>query len=474
MDIFPIVMAGGSGTRLWPLSRKNFPKQFLKLQGERSLLQQTMSRVNLLPHQQTIIVSNQDHYFLCQEQLGSLNEKINYLLEPCARNTAPAMAVAAFYLQHHANSDALMLVLPSDHFFGDEKAWCADMRRGLKTAFEEDAIVTFGIKPRGPKTGYGYIEAGEAHRNDTFQVANFREKPDEKTAQAFIDSGQFYWNSGMFACKASVYLAELESLAPDIYDACKRAFSNGHHANDFLRLDEHALSNCRSESVDYAVMEKTQKALVLPIDVAWSDLGCWTAVLEANQVDENGNALSGHVMTKDSKDCLISSDHALVTTLGIENQIIVATQDAVLVADKKYSQQVKDIVNNLGEHHRQLADDHLKMSRPWGYYEVLAEGETFKVKRLMVKPGATLSLQRHQHRAEHWVVVSGVASIVNDDKTLCLKANQSTYIPKKTLHRLANKADTPLFVIEVQSGDYLGEDDIERFDDAYHRVVQES
>lgn len=474
MDIFPIVMAGGSGTRLWPLSRKNFPKQFLKLQGEYSLLQQTMSRVNQLPHEQTLIVSNQDHYFLCQEQLGEFNEKINYLLEPCARNTAPAMAFAAFYLQQHASPDALMLVLPSDHWFGDEKAWCEDMNKGLKVAFEESAIVTFGIKPDSPKTGYGYIEAGEPSIHGAFNVQCFREKPDTQTAQSFVESGRFYWNSGMFACKASVYLTELEKHAPDIFKICKLAFDKGYVANDFLRLDQQVLSDCRSESVDYAVMEKTQKALVLPIDVSWSDLGCWTAVAEANQLDENGNALSGQVMVKDSKDCLISSDHALVTTLGIENQIIVATQDAVLVADKKYSQQVKDIVNSLGERHSQLADDHMKVSRPWGYYEVLAEGETFKVKRLMVKSGATLSLQRHQHRAEHWVVVSGIATVINGDTSLELKANQSTYIPKKTMHRLANKSACDLFVIEVQSGDYLGEDDIERFDDAYHRVAQKT
>jgi mannose-1-phosphate guanylyltransferase / mannose-6-phosphate isomerase len=471
-EIYPIILAGGSGTRLWPLSRKNFPKQFLKLQSETSLLQQTMQRVLALSPNQSMVVSNEAHYFLCQEQLLSFNANLTYLLEPCARNTAPAMACAAHFLAKQGKQDAVMLLLPSDHWIADESAWSKAMQAGVQAAMDTSSIVTFGIKPDSPKTGYGYIEAGENLNNKVHDVVSFREKPDQETAQGFLDSGNYFWNSGMFACKVGVFLDELKRHTPDIHDAAKQAVDLGQPANDFLRLDHDILAKCRSESIDYAVMERTEKASIIPIDIQWSDLGCWTSVAEANELDENGNALSGNVIAKDSKNCLISSEDTLVSTLGIQDQIIVATGDAILVADKRYSQQVKDIVNSLSEQNRQLADDHLKVSRPWGFYEILAEGPTFKVKRLMVKPGAKLSLQMHQHRAEHWVVVSGSAEVVNGDQMMTLKANQSTYIPQQTRHRLSNPGTEPLYVIEVQSGAYLGEDDIQRFDDVYHREVE--
>lgn len=468
-DIFPVILAGGSGTRLWPLSRKNFPKQFLRLQSETTLLQQTMQRVMGLPFKQTLIISNEAHYFICKEQLQSYQTTPTYLLEPVARNTAPAIACAAHFLAATAGRDALMLILPSDHRITDEKAWAHAMLAGIEAASKADALVTFGINPDSPKTGYGYIEADQKLSEQVMKVKGFREKPDEDTATQFIAQGNFFWNSGMFACQAGVWLDELQHFAPDIYQHAAKAVTDGQTIHDCLRLDTASLEQCRSESIDYAVMEKTQKAVVIPIDIQWSDLGCWSAVAESNQQDTNGNALHGNVIAKDSQNCLISSEDMLVTTLGIHDQIIVATADAVLVADKRYSQQVKELVSALGDKNKQLANDHRNVSRPWGYFEVLAEGGTFKVKRLMVKPGAQLSLQMHQHRTEHWVVVEGIAEVVNDTQTMRLTANQSTYIPKKTLHRLSNPGNEPLYVIEVQSGHYLGEDDIERFDDVYQR-----
>lgn len=480
---FPVILAGGSGTRLWPLSRKNFPKQFLHLQGSSSLLQQTMKRSLALPQAKTLLVSNEAHYFLCQEQLQAFASQITYLLEPSARNTAPAIASAAHYLHTIAGPEAVMLILPSDHWIADDNAWYEAMLKGAEFAATESAIVTFGITPTTAKTGYGYIEAINTPIAEhlAFNIPNasvlnvnrFCEKPDVQLAEKFIASGNHYWNSGMFVCQVGTYLDELRLHAPDIFQHTEQAVLKAYDGHDYIRLDASAYGSCRDESIDYAVMEKTKKAVVIPVEMQWSDLGCWTSVAEANDLDEHGNALHGKVIVKDSKNCLITSEETLVTTLGIENQIIVVTPDAVLVADKRYSQQVKEIVKTLGSEHAKLADEHQRASRPWGYYEVLAEGPTFKVKRLMVKPGARLSLQMHEHRAEHWVVVDGEAEVINDDQLIYLSVNQSTYIPKKTRHRLSNTGTKPLYVIEVQSGSYLGEDDITRFDDIYQRQTIE-
>ena len=467
--IIPIILAGGSGTRLWPLSRKNFPKQFLCLQGDNSLLQQTLERVQQLPCEQALVVSNDAHYFLCQEQLEAFKTPaITYLLEPCVRNTAPAIAAAAYFLKNNLAPDAVMLILPSDHWIADNKAWQETMMAGCEYAKNHDAIVTFGITPDSPKTAYGYIEAA-ATKAPIQQVVRFREKPSLEEATAFIEQGNYFWNSGMFACRVEVYLKELQEHAGDIAVHAEQAVQAAHQHNDFFRLDQTLFSQCRSESIDYAIMEKTNKTVVIPTNIPWSDLGCWTAVAEARKLDEKGNAIEGNVIARDSENCLISSTGTLVTTLGIQNQIIVATGDAILIADKKYSQQVKELVNTLTTNHPGLAEDHQRVARPWGYYEILAEGPVFKVKRLMVKPGAKLSLQMHKHRAEHWVVVGGIAEVVNGDRIFPLNVNQSTFIPQQTKHRLSNPGSEPLYIIEVQSGYYLGEDDIQRFDDLYQR-----
>ncbi|MCH9715724.1 MAG: mannose-1-phosphate guanylyltransferase/mannose-6-phosphate isomerase [Gammaproteobacteria bacterium] len=469
MNVFPVILAGGSGTRLWPLSRKDFPKQFLSLHGNASLLQQTVMRASKMAHDNMLVVSNAAHYFLCQDQLQATHPDLTYLLEPCARNTAPALACAAHHVLHAAGESGVLLVLPSDHFIEDEVMWRAGMQRAIDFVTKTPAMVTFGIKPTSPKTGYGYIDRGASCDDGVYQITQFREKPSIEIAESCMNSGLSYWNSGMFVCRATTYLEELSRHAPDILEESKAAYEKANQQHDYFRLDEAGFSACRSESIDYAVMEKTTRAVVVPMDIAWNDLGCWTAVAETNASDGNDNVLQGKAIAEQSKRCLIRSEHALVTALGIQDQIIVATRDAVLVADKKYAQQVKTLVASLDDEHQLLAEAHTCTQRPWGEFEVLAEGDAFKVKRLMLKPGAKISLQTHEQRAEHWVVVSGEAEVVNGEDIFRLQVNQSTYIAPKTMHRLSNPGDVPLYVIEVQSGAYLGEDDIKRYDDVYAR-----
>lgn len=470
----PVILAGGSGTRLWPLSRKNFPKQFLQLHGKDSLLQSSIRRLEQSAAKEALIVCNEAHYFLCQEQLEHSSLNIQYLLEPVARNTAPAIALAALHLQKTHGKNVTLVVLPSDHWIGEHELWQQAITKAAERATTEGRLITFGIRPDSPKTGYGYIEGAPVDAAGFAKVLSFREKPDAETAQHFLQSGQYFWNSGMFAFRADSYLHALKQHAADIYDQCVLSASESQHQQNYLRIDEARFSACRSESIDYAIMEHTADAEVLPINIPWSDLGCWNSVADIQDKDADGNTLLGPVVAKDSKNCHVSSTNTLVTAIGLQDSIVVATEDAILVADKAYSQQVKDMVASLQQQHDALTHDHKCVSRPWGSYEVLAEGLAFKVKRLMVKPGAKLSLQRHQHRAEHWVVVGGIADVTLGEEHMRLLPNQSTYISPRTIHRLANPGKEPLFVIEVQTGSYLGEDDIERIEDVYHRVVRQA
>ncbi len=472
MNVFPVILAGGSGTRLWPLSRKDFPKQFLQLHGERSLLQQTVKRAAKLAAKEMLVVSNEAHYFLCQDQLKAQHFNLTYLLEPCPRNTAPAIACAAHHVLNTVGKDGILVILPSDHWIQDDELWCNAMQSAIDFVTDTPAMVTFGIKPTSPKTGYGYIDLGDTSGQGIYQVARFREKPTREVAEQCIQTGKSYWNSGMFVCRATTYLEELSAFEPALFKASEAAYQKAVSQSDYFRLDANAFADCRAESIDYAVMEKTSRAVVAPIDMPWNDLGCWASVAETNIADDKGNVLQGKVLAEKSEGCLISSDATLVTALGVRDQIIVATRDAVLVADKQYAQEVKNLVASFKAEHQPLAETHTCSQRPWGTFEILAEGDGFKVKRLMLKPGAKISLQKHQKRAEHWVVVAGVAEVVNGEKTFKLDVNQSTYIAPHTLHRLSNPGNAPLYVIEVQSGTYLGEDDITRYDDIYARAVQ--
>jgi len=472
MQVFPVILAGGSGTRLWPLSRKSYPKQFLELHGEHSLLQHTLLRALNISKDNILIVGNEAHYFLCQEQLQSMHDKLTYLLEPCPRNTAPAIAMSAHHIVNALGEDGVLVVLPSDHWIEDEEAWAKAIQSAVEFVGTEAAVVTFGIKPQSPKTGYGYIDVGSETSEGIFQIEQFREKPVLEVAEACVASGKSYWNSGMFVMRATTYLQELKQFEPEMYALTEKAYQDAVHQHDYIRLDEASFSKCRNESIDYAIMEKTTKAALVPMNINWNDLGSWSAVAETNEADAAGNVLKGNAKAEKSEGCLISSDSALVTALGVKDQIIVATKDAVLVADKSYAEQVKDVVNALQDEHQSLAETHIYTHRPWGGFEVLADGEAFKVKRLMLKPGAKISLQRHEHRAEHWVVVKGIAEVQNGEDVFKLVVNQSTYIAPKTMHRLSNPGDELLFVIEVQSGAYLGEDDITRYEDIYARKTE--
>lgn len=464
--IVPVILAGGSGTRLWPLSRESYPKQFCKIIGEQSLFQQTVLRAQAINDVAApVIVTNESYYFICQDQLREIGIfDATYILEPCARNTAAAIALAAHTLAY----DAIMLVMPSDHLIKDELYFASIIEKST-VIVRQGKLVTLGIKPVSAQTGYGYIEQGTSVWQDIFVVKRFVEKPDEVTAKAYVAAGNYYWNSGIFVFAAGVYLAELDHYARDIAQSVRLAYQHATQQADFLRVPDALFAAVRSESIDYAVMEQTDNAVMIPFENYWNDLGSWAAVAESSQSDTDNNVINGPVVAEHTKNCMINTDKQLVTTIGLENIIVIATADAVLVADKNYAQTVKDIVNQLRAQNNAVADTHKKAYRPWGYFEQLACGENYQVKHLMVKPGARLSLQMHQHRAEHWVVVSGIADVINGERSFQLSENQSTYIEKKAKHRLSNTSDQPLHIIEVQSGHYLGEDDITRFDDVYAR-----
>jgi mannose-1-phosphate guanylyltransferase/mannose-6-phosphate isomerase len=453
------------------MSRRLLPKQFLPLVSERSLLQDTVMRLQGVQSAHApIVVSNSEHRFLVAEQLREIEVKPDVqVLEPVGRNTAPAVAVAALHAQSR-QPDACLFVLPSDQLIQDVPTFHAAIATALPLAVG-GSLVTFGITPRGPVTGYGYIERGEPilGSNGSFRVSRFVEKPDQETARRYVSSGRFFWNSGMFVFQARRYLEELQRFRPDVATAAKAAWEAGTRDLDFLRLDSAAFKACPADSVDYAVMERTSAAVMVQADIGWSDVGSWAALWETGKKDEKGNVAHGDVDLLDAKGCYVRAESRLVSVLGAMDLVIVETDDAVLVADMARSQEVKEVVDMLDRKARTEHVSHSRVYRPWGYYEGIDAGDRFQVKRIMVKPGEALSLQMHHHRAEHWVVVSGTARVTRGEETKLLSENESTYIPIGTKHRLENPGKTALFLIEVQSGGYLGEDDIVRFEDRYKR-----
>jgi len=469
--MIPVILSGGSGTRLWPLSREAFPKQFLNLLGKHSLLQSTWDRIAPLATSAPLVVANEEHRFMVAEQLREADcVPAGILLEPVGRNTAPAIAIAALEAMA-GGDDPLLLVLPSDHVIVDADGFRAAVQAAMPSA-QGGKLITFGIVPTGPETGYGYIQAEGGHAATDAgvrAVAQFVEKPDAATATQYVASGDYFWNSGMFLFKASVYLAELAQHRPEMLASCREALVNAKRDADFIRLDKDAFAACPSDSIDYAVMEKTAHAAVLPISVGWNDVGSWSALWEVADQDGNGNAHHGDVVAQNCRNTLAWGDRRLVALLGLENVVVVDTDDAVLVAHKDHVQDVKGIVAELKKRQRPEPTWHRKVYRPWGSYDSIDMGERFQVKRITVKPGAALSLQMHHHRAEHWIVVSGTGRITRGDETIILSENQSTYIPLGVKHRLENPGVMPLELIEVQSGSYLGEDDIVRFEDVYGR-----
>ncbi|WP_137191110.1 mannose-1-phosphate guanylyltransferase/mannose-6-phosphate isomerase [Stenotrophomonas rhizophila] len=465
-DLLPVILSGGSGTRLWPLSREAYPKQFLALAGEQTMLQATWQRVAPIAGRAPLVVANEEHRFVAAEQLQQLGvQPLAILLEPVGRNTAPAIAVAALEATRDGD-DAVLLVLPSDHVIADEEAFRAAVLRAMPVA-RSGKLVTFGIVPTGPETGYGYIKAGAA--GDVRPVDRFVEKPDAETAQQYVQSGEYFWNSGMFLFKASRYLAELERFNPAMLAASRTAWQQARRDADFTRLDKDAFTAVPSDSIDYAVMEKTADAVVVALDAGWNDVGSWTALRDVSAQDADGNAHHGDVIAIDCHNTYAYGER-LIALVGLDDVIVVETDDAVMVGRSDRMQEIKQVVSRLKAAGRPEATWHRKVYRPWGAYDSIDHGERFQVKRITVKPGATLSLQMHHHRAEHWIVVSGTAEVTRGDDVLLLTENQSTYIPLGVTHRLKNPGKLPLELIEVQSGSYLGEDDIVRFEDTYGRA----
>ncbi|WP_334010101.1 mannose-1-phosphate guanylyltransferase/mannose-6-phosphate isomerase [Burkholderia cepacia] len=474
MNIHPVILCGGSGTRLWPMSRGGYPKQYLKLTGDQTLVQQTASRLQHIPGAAApIVVTNNEQRFLVAEQLRQVNiTPSSIVLEPVGRNTAPAIAIAAL-LALHESPDALLLVLPSDHVILNEPAFIAAANEAATIAVDQH-LVTFGITPTEAHTGFGYIRLGPAIADgkQVYKVDAFVEKPDAPTAERFLNDGNYYWNSGMFMLKASTYMEELHRHAPEIARHAELAFESAKRDNDFLRLDAEAFAACPNVSIDYAVMEKTERAAVVAAaDLGWNDIGSWSALADIADADDQGNALIGDIFTDSVKNSYIRAEHRMVAALGLDNIVIVETADAVLVAHRDKTQDVKKIVEWLNASGRHESVTHRRVIRPWGSYEGIDQGDRFQVKRIIVNPGAQLSLQMHHHRAEHWIVVKGTAMVTNGDKEIMLTENQSTYIPLGATHRLTNPGKIPLELIEVQSGAYLGEDDIVRFEDTYGRAA---
>jgi len=468
--IHPIILSGGTGSRLWPLSRSLFPKQLLALAGERSLIQDTALRTAGPAFAAPLIICNTEHRFLIAEQMreaGIAPQAI--VLEPVGRNTAPAAAIAALMVAA-AEPDALILLMPADHIVRNRASFLNAVERAVPAA-RKNHLVTFGITPDAPETGYGYIRRAAALPDmaDCFAVARFVEKPDAATAAGYVASGDYDWNSGMFLFKANAFLGELERLEPELLFHCRDAVVRGHKDLDFFRLEAGSFAKAKSISIDYAVMERTDKAVVVPVEMGWSDIGSWEALWATATRDASGNATKGDVLQHGTRNSYLRSEGPLIAAVGIEDVVVVATQDAVLVSHKSASQDVKRIVEQLEQSGRELHTTHRKVYRPWGAYESIDNGDNFQVKHITVNPGAKLSLQMHHKRAEHWIVVSGIAQVTCGERVFSLKANESTYIPLGFKHRLENTGAEPLHLIEVQSGSYLGEDDIVRFEDTYGR-----
>lgn len=470
--ITPVILCGGSGTRLWPLSRKSFPKQFVPLINNKSLLQLTLERVAQVNgdgmSSEVICVAAEDHRFLVAEALQTVKVNGPIILEPVARNTAPAMALAALQV---APQD-LLLFCPADHHIPDARAFTAMVQQGVHAA-RQGAIVTFGVVPSFPSVAYGYIEQGSASDNGTFDVARFIEKPSADKAQALILKGNVLWNAGIFLIQASILLEALQTHATDILLSCQQAMAQSGQDRQFVRPEAKAFTACRSESIDYAVLERHKKVAVVPFAGAWSDVGSWNAVAELSPADDQGNRIDGQGLTVHSQRTYIHAPHRVVVTLGTQDLLVIDTPDALLVAASSHAEQVKNVVAQLEARQSPQANQHRKVARPWGCYDSVDSGERFQVKRITVRPGAKLSLQKHHYRAEHWIVVSGKALVTKGDETFLLTEDQSTYIPIGVTHRLENPGKTDLEMIEVQSGSYLGEDDIVRFEDTYGRVVGE-
>lgn len=463
--LVPVILSGGSGTRLWPLSRGHYPKQLISLVNESTMLQDTALRLKGMEAMDPLVICNEDHRFLVAEQLQQLEMcQSQIILEPVGRNTAPAIAIAA---EQQSEKDAILLVLAADHVILDVEKFQTHVKQGLKLA-AKGYMVTFGIEPRGPETGYGYVKAGMPV-GDAYSVDQFVEKPDSETAQGYLDAGNFYWNSGMFMFRADRFIEELEQHNPEILKYAKSALGAAKTDLDFIRLDKEAFELCPSESVDYAVMEKTEKAVVIPMSVGWSDVGSWSSLWEVSEKDDEGNHFVGDVLSSNAENNYVHAQNRLVALVGVDDLIVVDTADALLVAKKDKVQDVKAIVAQINKLDRLESQFHRKVYRPWGDYDSIDSDIGFQVKRITVKPGASLSLQMHHHRAEHWIVVAGSAEVTCGKRVFTVNRNESTYIPLGEKHRLRNLGEEPLQLIEVQSGDYLGEDDIVRFDDVYGR-----
>ena len=466
--IQPIILAGGTGSRLWPLSRETFPKQFQKLYGEMTMLQTTIKRLEGLNCLTPIVICNEEHRFIVAEQLKEINQlHDNIILEPFSKNTAPAIALSAFYATRNGENPTL-LILAADHIILDIQSFQASIQHALPY-IENNKLITFGIIPSSPETGYGYIKCGNYLDESCFKVSQFIEKPNKLIAESFLKDGNYLWNSGMFAFKANDFLSELKKYKQDIFDICRQATNQFKFDLDFIRIDASTFELCPDDSIDYAVMENTNNAIVISMDIGWNDVGSWASLWEVSNKDENGNVINGDALCVDSQNNYIYSETELVTTIGIQDTIIVQTKDAILVTLKNKSQDVKSIVKNLQLRKRSEYKLHREIYRPWGKYDSIDKGNRYQVKRITVRPGEKLSVQMHHHRAEHWIIVSGTAKVSVDGKESLLTENQAVYIPLGSIHFLENPGKIPLELIEIQVGSYLGEDDITRFEDKYGR-----